>query len=260
MNANTFPDSIFCFLQTRPEILRSDQKDEKRKRLHPKTRSEATKILRLIRRSVHTKTALANIGSQEETPDPFKILISTILSARTRDPVTEEAASRLFSTFPDPKSLASASLKEVTQAIKSVLYYNVKARRIIEVSRILNEKYNGVVPDSMHELLGLPGVGRKTANCVLVYAFKRPAIPVDTHVHRISNRIGLVDSKTPEGTEKLLSNLYAEKYWLSVNELLVSFGQTICKPIVPRCKVCAVRPMCNYYKNKVRTGESPSSD
>ncbi len=135
----------------------------------------------------------------------------------------------------------------------------MKAKRIISVAKIIEKDYGGKTPSKMDELLELPGVGRKTANCVLVYAYNTPAIPVDVHVHRISNRIGLVSTRTPEETEQELSRIYEEKYWLAVNELFVSFGQTVCKPIVPRCGICRVKAYCNYYENLVRTGESPVS-
>jgi endonuclease-3 len=231
-----------------------------------KTRSQAIRILELVRKAVHTRTALKNISSQqsesssdEEKNNPFRVLVSTILSARTRDPVTEEVAGRLFLRFPDSRSLSEADEKEVSQLIKPVNYYNVKTRRIIDVSKVLVSKYGGSVPHTFAELLELPGVGRKTANCVLVYAYNTPAIPVDIHVHRISNRIGLVHTRTPEQTEAELSKAYERKHWLDVNELFVAFGQTICKPTVPRCKVCPVRPLCNYYQNEVKTGKRPSS-
>ena len=115
------------------------------------------------------------------------------------------------------------------------------------------EQYGGGVPDRMEDLLELPSVGRKTANCVLVYAFKKPAIPVDTHVHRISNRLGLVKTKTPEMTEMRLREVVSEKYWLDLNDIFVSFGQTVCKPIGPRHEVCRVRPYCPYYKRLARS-------
>jgi endonuclease-3 len=140
-----------------------------------------------------------------------------------------------------------------------VNYYNVKTRRIIDVSKILVNKYGGSVPQTFADLLELPGVGRKTANCVLVYAYNVPAIPVDIHVHRISNRIGLVHTRTPEQTEVELSKAYERRHWLDTNELFVAFGQTICKPMIPHCKVCTVRPLCDYYQNEVKTGKRPGS-
>jgi endonuclease-3 len=181
--------------------------------------------------------------------NPFKVLISVILSQRTRDENTAIASKKLFSSFDTVEKLANARTSEVEKLIKNSGFYNVKAKRIKEVSRILLEKYNGKVPDNIDELLKLPGVGRKTANCVLVYAFRKPAMPVDTHVHRISNRVGLVKTKTPEQTEKELVKVIPEKYWIKINELLVKHGQNFCKPITPMCSKCPIIRFCNYGRN-----------
>jgi endonuclease-3 len=216
-----------------------------------KTRSQAIKILNLIRKSSKETTSLGKISSGPGST-PFNVLISTILSARTRDPVTEKASTRLFSRFPDASSLSKASRRTVAKLIRPVSFYNVKAGRIIKVAKIIENEFNGVVPNNLDRLLALPGVGRKTANCVLVYGFQTPAIPVDVHVHRISNRIGLVDTRAPEMTEEQLSSLYKERYWLDVNELFVRFGQTMCKPTRPFCEICTVQPLCNYYQFVVK--------
>ncbi|MDD5086466.1 MAG: endonuclease III [Candidatus Nanoarchaeia archaeon] len=178
--------------------------------------------------------------------NPFNVLISVILSQRTRDENTEISSKRLFSKFNTAEKIANAQIFDIKKLIKSSGFYNVKAKRIRDVSRILLEKYDGKVPDDIDKLLSLPGVGRKTANCVLVYAFQKPAIPVDTHVHRISNRIGLVKTKTPEHTEKELVKIIPEKYWIKINELLVKHGQNICRPINPKCEKCSIRKLCNY--------------
>ncbi len=213
-----------------------------------KTGPGAIKILRVIRNTIKETTALSKI-SNEENSTPFKVLISTILSSRTRDPVTEAASARLYSRFPNSRSLSHASEKIVAKLIIPVSFYRVKAGRIIQVSKIIEEKYHGSVPSNLNELLELPGVGRKTANCVLVYGFRTAAIPVDVHVHRVSNRIGLVDTETPAETEADLTKIYKEKYWSDVNELFVRFGQTICKPLRPHCETCRVQSMCNYYES-----------
>ncbi len=176
--------------------------------------------------------------------DPFKILISTILSARTRDSNTKIATEKLFSKFKTPKTIAEADIDEVEQLIKSSGFYKVKAARIKEVSRILIDKYDAIVPDIYDELINLPGVGSKTANCVLVYAFKIPAIPVDTHVHRISNRLGWVKTKNPEKTEIALKTIVPKELWLRVNRLFVRFGQQICIPIHPKCNICIIENIC----------------
>lgn len=229
-----------------------------RKSSHLRSKSEAIRILKLVKDSITETTALGNISTEEDST-PFKVLISTMLSARTRDPVTEVAAAQLFARFDTPQALARANRRTVSRLIRPVAFYQVKAGRTIQVAKIIEQRYGGSVPNSIDELLSLPGVGRKTANCVLVYAFRTPAIPVDTHVHRISNRIGLVETKTPEQTEQALSKAYEEKYWLDVNELFVRFGQMICKPLVPKCGMCNVRSLCNYYRTKSRTNKRPSS-
>lgn len=193
-------------------------------------------------------TALKKLQTQEDG-DPYKILIGTILSARTRDETTANVIKMLFSKFKNPEELSRANLKEIKELIQKIGFYNVKAARIKEVSKILVEKYNSKVPPNLEDLLSFPGVGRKTANCVLVYGFKKPAIPVDVHVHRISNRIGIVNTKKPEDTEIVLQKSIDRKYWIAVNETFVVFGQNICLPIKPKCNVCRLTNLCKYYEN-----------
>ncbi|MDI9624481.1 MAG: endonuclease III [Methanothermobacter sp.] len=183
-----------------------------------------------------------------EDRDPYRVLIRTILSQRTRDENTDEASNRLFQEYPTVKDIAEAPVERIEQLIRPAGFYRVKARRIKEVSRIILEEYNGRVPSKLEDLLELPGVGRKTANCVLVYAYGKAAIPVDTHVHRISNRLGLVDTKTPEETEKRLREIVPKEYWIELNDLFVQFGQDICKPISPRHDECPIREYCRYYR------------
>jgi len=185
-----------------------------------------------------------------QTARPFRILIATILSARTKDENTTKAADKLFKLYGTPQKLAKAKVKDVEKVIKSVGFYHVKSKRIIEVANLILSKYNGKVPADIDKLVDMPGVGRKTANCVLVYAFEKPAIPVDTHVHRISNRLGLVDTKTPEETEMALREKIPKKYWLDINNTFVMYGQNICKPISPICNVCKIRKTCNYFQTK----------
>ena len=185
-----------------------------------------------------------------QTARPFRILIATILSARTKDENTTKAADKLFKLYGTPQKLAKAKVKDVEKVIKSVGFYHVKSKRIIEVANLILSKYNGKVPADIDKLVDMPGVGRKTANCVLVYAFEKPAIPVDTHVHRISNRLGLVDTKTPEETEMALREKIPKKYWLDINNTFVMYGQNICKPISPMCHVCKIRKTCNYFQTK----------
>ncbi|HZA69938.1 MAG TPA: endonuclease III [Nitrososphaeraceae archaeon] len=193
-------------------------------------------------------TALKNLQTQEDG-NPYKILIGTILSARTRDETTTNVIKMLFSKFKNPEELSRANLKEIKELIQKIGFYNVKAARIKEVSKILVEKYNSKVPSKLEDLLSFPGVGRKTANCVLVYGFRKPAIPVDVHVHRISNRIGIVNTKKPEETEIVLQKSIDRKHWIAVNETFVVFGQNICLPIKPKCNVCRLTKLCKYYEN-----------
>ena len=194
-------------------------------------------------------TALRELH-EAETGGPFSILIGTILSARTKDENTTKVIKVLFSKYKNAKSLANAKLKDVEKIIKSIGFYHVKSKRIIEVAKIIDSQYKGKVPENMDELIKLPGVGRKTANCVLVYAFEKPAIPVDIHVHRISNRLGLVETKTPEETEQILMKKIQKKYWIEINDTFVMYGQNICKPISPMCDVCKIKKNCKFYNFK----------
>ena len=192
-------------------------------------------------------TALRELH-EAETGGPFSILIGTILSARTKDENTTKVVKKLFSKYKSAKELSKAKVKDVEKIIRSIGFYHVKAKRIIDVAKIINAKYKGKVPTSLDELIQLPGVGRKTANCVLVYAYDKPAIPVDVHVHRISNRLGLVDTKTPEDTELELMKKIPKKFWLEINDTFVMYGQNICKPISPNCTVCKIKKRCKFYR------------
>ena len=194
-------------------------------------------------------TALRELH-EAETGGPFSILIGTILSARTKDESTTKVVKQLFSKYKNSKQLANAKVKDVEKIIKSIGFYHVKSKRIIEVAKIIDSKYKGRVPDNLDELVELPGVGRKTANCVLVYAYEKPAIPVDIHVHRISNRLGLVETKTPEDTEQELMKKIPKKFWIDINDTFVMYGQNICKPISPMCSVCKIKRSCKFYKTK----------
>ena len=193
-------------------------------------------------------TALRELHEAET--GAFSILIGTILSARTKDETTTKVVKVLFSKYKNVKELANAKTRDVEKIIKPIGFYHVKSKRIIEVAKIINSKYKGKVPNSLEKLVEMPGVGRKTANCVLVYAFDKPAIPVDIHVHRISNRLGLVNTKTPEETEQELMKNVPKKYWIDINDTFVMYGQNICKPISPMCSVCKIKRDCEYYKTK----------
>lgn len=181
---------------------------------------------------------------------PYQVLIRTILSQRTRDENTDKATANLFSVYHTMEEVAEAPVEKIAELVKQAGFYNVKAKRIKEVSNILLEEYDGIVPDSMDELLKLPGVGRKTANCVLVFGFQEDAIPVDVHVHRISNRLGLVHTSKPEETEMVLREIVPKNYWLPINDLMVQFGQNICKPINPQHLECPFTDICETYNNE----------
>ena len=194
-------------------------------------------------------TALAKIASKTE--DPFQVLISTILSQRTRDEMTEKASAQLFARYGTPGAIATAPHAELVRLIHPVGFYNQKAVQIRRVSQALLDRYGGGVPRTYEELIELPQVGPKTANCVLVYGYGEPRIPVDTHVHRVSNRLGLVTTKAPEATEQALVRIVPKEWWLHVNELFIRFGKDLCRPIGPRCEACSFTSFCRHYRTVV---------
>ena len=178
------------------------------------------------------------------TGDPFKVLVSTILSLRTKDETTADASKRLFSKASTPKEILKLGEKKVSKLIYPVGFYNVKARKIIKLCKQLIEKYDSEVPDDLDELLKFDGVGRKTANLVVTAGFNKPGVCVDIHVHRISNRFGYIKTKTPEQTEMKLREILPKRYWIDYNFLLVSFGQHLCRPVSPFCSICPVEKYC----------------
>lgn len=186
-------------------------------------------------------TMLAHLGKEHTH---FQMLISTILSARAKDEVTLPISEKLFKKYGTAEELAKADPDKVKKIIKPIGFYNEKTKNIIAAARMILTEYKGRVPDTIAELVKIPGVGRKVANCVLVYAFGQEAIPVDTHVHRISNRLGWVKTKTPEETEKQLEKIVPKKYWNIVNEVFVNHGKSICVPISPFCSRCPVFEYC----------------
>jgi len=204
------------------------------------TREDILKALnRLSREKGHTM-----LGDFSQKYSPWRILIGTILSARARDEVTGPLAEGLFRRYPNAKALAVANQKVVERMIRRIGFYRNKSKHIIAASKMIVERYDGRVPDTMEELLRLPGVGRKVAGCVLVYAHSKDAIPVDTHVHRLSNRLGWVKTRMPGQTEKELMRIVPKRYWQVVNDYLVWHGKTTCKPITPECSRCVVRKWC----------------
>lgn len=190
-----------------------------------------------------TETALTEVARTMDR-DPFKILIGTILSLRTKDETTGPAAARLFALASTAQEMRSLTAEQIARAIYPVGFYRTKAATILEICDTLVSQYGGRVPDTMEGLLALKGVGRKTANLVLTLGFQKPAICVDTHVHRISNRWRYVRTKTPEDTEFALRRKLPKAYWLVYNDLLVAFGQNICRPISPLCSRCPLDNMC----------------
>ena len=181
---------------------------------------------------------------ESQTQDPFKILVATILSARTKDQTTAEVCKRLFKAVHTAKDLQKKTVKHIEKLIYPVGFYKNKAKYLKALPAALDEEYNGVIPQTVEELVKLPGVGRKTANLVVAVAFKKPAICVDIHVHRISNRFGWVKTKTPFETEMELRRILPKKYWLKINWYLVAYGQSICTPVSPHCSVCTLKKYC----------------
>jgi endonuclease-3 len=180
--------------------------------------------------------------SQEE--NPFLTLVGCILSLRTRDQMTAIAAQRLFAKARTPQSIMALKIRELERLIYPVGFYRTKARVVQQICRDLIEKFGGQVPDEIDQLLELKGVGRKTANLVVTQGYGKPGICVDTHVHRISNRWGLVGTATPEKTEKALREVLPRRFWIEYNALLVAFGQTICQPVSPWCSRCPISHLC----------------
>ncbi|MCI4352478.1 MAG: endonuclease III [Thermoplasmata archaeon] len=176
--------------------------------------------------------------------NPFQVLVGTILSQRTRDANTDKASARLFAQYPGPRELAKAPKSALEKLIHSTGYYRTKARHIRATSQAILDRFGGQVPADRELLLTLPGVGPKTANCVLVFGYGLPAVPVDTHVHRIANRLGLVRTRTPEQTEREIVRRVPVEYWIPLNPVLVQHGQNICRPVGPRCPDCPIRELC----------------
>ncbi len=242
----------------------------------PEERQRAIEILDRILAAVHGRTMLGQIVTEikqdgapattsnpkQGTPaldpskrpytdfeavtgkDAFRVLISTVLSTRNRDEATLVATQTLFAALPTPEAIRDAPREQVEQLVKKSGMYKTKAARVQEIAQIILDQYKGEVPRDLDTLMTLPGVGRKVANCVMVYAYAEPAIPVDTHVHRIANRTGLVKTKRPEQTEEGLRALYPKARWLDVNEAFVLHGQQTCKPIGPLCPQCCVTEIC----------------
>jgi len=214
-------------------------------------------VMRRLARAIDGMEALAvEKIAEEQHEDAFQVLIATMLSAQTRDPVTHAASTRLFKAARTPRTLARLSVKEIERLIYPVSFYRNKAVHVKAACEQLVERYGGKVPDTMEELLTLPGVGRKTANLVLILAHRSGSnICVDTHVHRISNRLGWSTTRTPEETEHALYAVASRKWWPLINNYLVTWGQNVCRPVYPRCGSCDLADLCPKIA-VVRTGKS----
>ena len=201
-------------------------------------------VLRLVKEFIQQWPVPVMERLAENRPDPFTILVSCILSLRTRDQTTAEASARLFALSADPFSMAKMTVKKIEKAIFPVGFYRTKAKQIQEGSKLICQEFQGKVPDTIEDLVRLPGVGRKTANLVRTVGYKKLGICVDIHVHRICNRLGYVHTKSPDETEWFLRKNLSRKYWITLNSLLVPFGQNQCTPISPRCSSCPISHLC----------------
>jgi endonuclease-3 len=201
--------------------------------------------IKILRREVPKwETPIVTLMA-ETYQSPFRVLISCILSLRTQDATTAKASHRLFALADSPETMVKLTAKKIEKLIYPVGFYRTKAKDILEICRTLIDRYVGQVPDSIDELLKFRGVGRKTANLVVTLGYRKAGICVDTHVHRISNRWGYVETTTPEKTEFVLRDKLPKKYWIEFNDLLVSFGQHLCRPISPVCSQCPIAKYCS---------------
>ena len=210
----------------------------------PMSSATLGRLIGILKRRAPTwrPTAVAEVAAEER--GPFRILIACLLSLRTQDTTTGPAAARLFRLADTPEAMVRLPPRTIERAIFPVGFYRTKARVILGISRDLLDRFGGRVPDDLDTLLTLKGVGRKTANLVVTVGFGKPGICVDTHVHRISNRLGFVRTRTPEETEQALRAKLPRRYWIELNDLLVAFGQNVCRPLGPHCSRCPVAPLC----------------
>ncbi len=207
---------------------------------------QITAVLRIVKREVRQwEEPVLGVVARESNRDPFRILISCLLSLRTKDKTTREASARLFALAHQPAMMLTRSLQQIERAIYPVGFYRTKAKSIHAICRRLLDVYGGTVPDSIEELVTLSGVGRKTANLVVTVGFGKPGICVDIHVHRISNRWGYVNTKTPEETEEALRRKLPKQHWITFNDLLVPYGQNLCQPVSPFCSKCKLIEYCD---------------
>jgi len=209
-----------------------------------RTEESFNKVVPLIREAVRGKGVPSVTEISRKTRSPFKVLVSTVISSRTKDEVTADASRRLFTEADTPRKLARLSEERIARLIYPAGFYRVKAKNLRAMAIMIVERFKGRVPQTIDELTTLPGVGRKTANLVLTLAFGKDAICVDTHVHRIVNRIGVLKTSTPVETEFALRKALPKKLWAEINDLLVTYGKRVCTPISPRCSVCVIDAYC----------------
>ena len=215
-------------------MLKSNQNQE--------TDTDIDKIVERLKQAKQPRSEFVNL--MESFNNPYLVLIACILSLRTNDKTTYPATLRMLELGRTPEDFAKCDVKELEKAIYPVGFYTNKAKQIVELSKELVEKYNSKVPESIEEMTKFNGVGRKTANLVMSQGFRKPAICVDVHVHRIFNRLGYIKTKNPEETEFALREKLPEKYWIDINTLLVTHGQNVCKPINPKCDICPIKDLC----------------
>jgi endonuclease-3 len=202
--------------------------------------------IRIVKREIgRWQEPVVGVVAKESDRNPFLILISTLLSLRTKDKTTREAGDRLFALARTPGAMLKLPLEKLERVIYPVGFYRTKARAIHQICRRLIDEYGGKVPDSVDELVTLPGVGRKTANLVVTIGYGKPGICVDIHVHRISNRWGYIKTKTPEESEQALRRKLPKQYWIIYNDLLVPYGQNLCLPVSPLCSACKLTEFCD---------------
>jgi len=210
--------------------------------------ADIPEVMRILKRECkRLKTPYVTAVAAEEKKDPFRVLVSCVLSLRTKDSTTREASERLFKLAATPEELSARKTSQIERAVYPAGFYRTKARQLKEMAATLVGRYASKVPDTIEELLKLKGVGRKTANLVVTMGYGKPGICVDTHVHRIMNRWGFVNTKTPEKTEYALRKKLDKRYWIPINDLLVTYGQNICRPVSPLCSRCAI---CQYCGRK----------
>lgn len=219
--------------------------------------SQINQLMDILEKSAAQWPPPAITGVADNGATPFQILTATLISLRTRDAVTANACRRLFQKADDPRQMIALGDRAVAALIHPASFSPTKGKRLVAVSRILLEKYNATVPDTMEALLTLPGVGRKTANLVLVEAFDKPGLCVDTHVHRISNRLGMTSTRTPEQTETALRDILPQSFWKPYSEILAVFGQKICRPRSPLCPECPVSFLCDTCNHTTAPDDTP---